>query len=35
MVTTEELKATFQKVGNDFGYDVKAEFSSSRDFKIK
>ncbi|MBE6521810.1 MAG: hypothetical protein E7Z62_01565 [Thermoplasmata archaeon] len=36
MVTSEELDLTFQKVGNDFGFDnVSAEFSPFRDLKVK
>ena len=35
MVTTEELDLTFQKVGNDFGFEAKAEFAPFRDLKIK
>ncbi|WII07999.1 hypothetical protein PED39_02045 [Methanomassiliicoccales archaeon LGM-RCC1] len=35
MVTSEELNMTFQKVGNDFGIETKAEFAAFRDLKIK
>ena len=36
MVTSEELNMTFQKVGNDFGFEnVEAEFAPFRDLKIK
>jgi len=36
MVTTEELEATFRKVGNDFGLgDVTAEFAPFRDLKLR
>ncbi|MBE6522081.1 MAG: hypothetical protein E7Z62_02990 [Thermoplasmata archaeon] len=36
MVTSEELNLTFQKVGNDFGFEnVEAEFSPFRDLKVK
>ena len=36
MVTSEELNMTFQKVGNDFGFEnVEAEFSPFRDLKVK
>ena len=35
MVTSEELDMTFQKVGNDFGTDIKAEFATFRDIKIR
>ena len=36
MVTSEELNMTFQKVGNDFGFEnVDAEFSPFRDLKVK
>ena len=36
MVTSEELNRTFQKVGNDFGFEnVEAEFLPFRDLKVK
>ena len=36
MVTSEELNMTFQKVGNNFGFEsVEAEFSPFRDLKVK
>ena len=36
MVTSEELDLTFQKVGNDFGFEnVDAEFSPFRDLKVR
>jgi len=35
MVTTEELDATFQKVGNDFGYEARAEFKAFCNLKVK
>ena len=36
MVTSEELNMTFQKVGNDFGFEeVKAEFAPFSDLKIR
>ena len=36
MVTSEELNATFEKVGNDFHFDeVTAEFAPFRDLKIR
>ena len=36
MVTSEELNATFAKVGNDFHFDeVSAEFAPYRDLKVR
>ncbi|MBE6521852.1 MAG: hypothetical protein E7Z62_01800 [Thermoplasmata archaeon] len=36
MVTSEELNATFEKVGNDFHFDeVTAEFAPYRDLKVR
>jgi len=36
MTTTEELNATFQKVGNDFGFgNVTAEYAPFRDLKVR
>ena len=34
-ITDEILNEIFKKVGNDFGYDVSAEFAAYRDFKIR
>ena len=36
MTTTEELNATFEKVGNDFGFgNVTAEYAPFRDLKVR
>ena len=36
MVTSEELNATFAKVGNDFHFDeVSAEYAPFRDLKVR
>ncbi len=36
MVTSEELNATFEKVGNDFHFDeVTAEFVPYRDLRVR
>lgn len=35
MVTSEELDMTFQKVGNDFGIQTKAEFAAYHELKVR